>query len=144
MMYEKFDMWLHIPSWNPTCVQSFRFVLFMVFELQGSKLNKKKKKKKQKNWENELFVISPLLVMQFLPYFRYTCMLPIAIILQQQNWIHIESESLNWNFSKNSSRWSSFIWKNAHTALACGVGGITRGIGYIIVHVCNNTTPVSF
>ena len=44
-------------------MQSFRFVLFTVFELQGSKLkNKKKKKKKQKkNWENELFVISPLL-----------------------------------------------------------------------------------
>ena len=33
--------------------------------------------------------------MQFLPYFRYMCMLPIATILQQQNWIHIESESLN-------------------------------------------------
>ena len=39
---------------NPTCVQSFRFVLFTVFE--GSKL-KNKKKKKQKNWENQLFVI---------------------------------------------------------------------------------------
>ena len=36
--------------------------------------------------------------MQFLPYFRYTCMLPIATILWQQNWIHIESESLNWIF----------------------------------------------
>ena len=67
-------------------MQSFRFVLFTVFELQGSKLKKKKKNnKKQKNWENELFVISPLLVMQFLPYFRYTCMLPIATILWQQN-----------------------------------------------------------
>ena len=70
-------------------MQSFRFVLFTGFELQGSKLNKKKKKKKkkkkQKNWENELFVISPLLVMQFLPYFRCTCMLPIATILWQQN-----------------------------------------------------------
>ena len=52
-------------------------------EIQGFKLNKKKKKKKQKNWENELFVISPLLVMQFLPYFRYTCMLSIATILRQ-------------------------------------------------------------
>ena len=83
MMYEKFNMLLHIPSWNPTCVQSFRFVLFTVFELQGSKLNNNNKK--QKNWENELFVISPLLVMQILPYFRYTCMLPIATILQQQN-----------------------------------------------------------
>ena len=38
---------------------SFRFVLFMVFEIQGFKLNNtnKKKKKKQKNLENELFVI---------------------------------------------------------------------------------------
>ena len=62
------------------------FVLFTVFELQGSKLKKKKNNnKKQKNWENELFVISPLLGMQFLPYFRYICMLPIATILQQQN-----------------------------------------------------------
>ena len=82
--YENFNMWLHVPSWNPTCVQSFRFVLFMVFKLQGSKL--KNNNKKQKNWENELFVISPLLVMQFLPYFRYTCMLPIATILRRQNW----------------------------------------------------------
>ena len=60
-MYEKFNMCLHDPSWNPTCVQSFRFELFTVFEIQGSKLNKKKKQ--QKNWENELFVLSPLLVM---------------------------------------------------------------------------------
>ena len=75
MMYKKFNM-LHDPSWNPFCVQSFRFELYMVFELQGSKL------KKKKNWENEL---SPLLVMQFLPYFRYTCMLPIGTILHQQN-----------------------------------------------------------
>ena len=74
-----------VPSWNPTCVQSFRFVLFTVFEIQGFKLKKKKKKKKQKNWENELFVISSLLVMQFSPYFRCMCMLPIATILWQQN-----------------------------------------------------------
>ena len=74
-------------------MQSFRFELFMVFEIEGCKLKKKKKnnnnnnkkKKKQKNWENELFVISPLLGMQFLPYFRYTCMLPIATILWQNN-----------------------------------------------------------
>ena len=59
-------------------------ILLTVFETQGFKL-KKKKKKKQKNWENEPFVISPLLVMQFSPYFRYTCMLSIATILQQQN-----------------------------------------------------------
>ena len=68
-------------------MQSFRFELFMVFEIQGHKLKKKKKKnkKKQKNWENELFVISLLLGMQFLPYFRYTCMLPIATLLWQNN-----------------------------------------------------------
>ena len=50
MMYEKFNMWLHDPLWNPTCVQSFRFLLFMVFEIQGSKLKKKNNnnsKKKQ-------------------------------------------------------------------------------------------------
>ena len=64
MMCEKFNMSLHDPLWNPTCVQSFRFELFTVFEIQGSKLKKNNKKKKQKkNWENELFIISPLLVM---------------------------------------------------------------------------------
>ena len=64
------------------CVQSCRFELFTVFEIQGSKLNNNNnKKQKKKNWENKLFVISPLLMMQFLPYFRYTCMLPIATIL---------------------------------------------------------------
>ena len=61
--------------------------LLWVLELQGSKLNNNNNNnnKKQKNWENELFVISPLLVMQFLPYFGKGCMLPIATILQQQN-----------------------------------------------------------
>ena len=70
-------------------MQSFRFLLFTVFEIQGFKLNNNNNnnnnKKQKKNWENELFVISLLLVMQFLPYFRYTCMLPIATIVQQQN-----------------------------------------------------------
>ena len=66
-------------------MQSFRFELFTVFELQGSKLKNNNNNNKQKNWENELFVISLLLVMQFLLYFRYTCMLAIATILQQQN-----------------------------------------------------------
>ena len=46
-------------------MQSFRFIVFTVFEIQGRKLNNNKKKK-QKNWENKLFVISSLLVMQFL------------------------------------------------------------------------------
>ena len=61
MMYEKFYMQLHVPSWNLTCVQSFRSVLSTVFEIQGLKLNN------NNNLENEPFVISPLLVMQFLP-----------------------------------------------------------------------------
>ena len=70
-------------------MQSFRLELFTVFEIQGSKLKKKKKnEKKQKNWENELFVISPLLVMQFLPYFRYTCMLPIVTIVHPYHKTH--------------------------------------------------------
>ena len=36
-------------------------------EIQGLKLKNKKKKKKQKkkNWRNELFAISPMLVVQF-------------------------------------------------------------------------------
>ena len=65
-------------------MQSFRFALFTVCEIQGSKLKKKKKKKKKKNnnnnnnkqkkkknWENEHFAIFPMFVMQILPYFRY-------------------------------------------------------------------------
>ena len=81
--YKKFNMSLHVPSLNPTHVQSFRLVLFTVYEIQGFKLNyNNNNNNKQKNWENELFVISLLLVMQFLPYFRYTCMLPIATILR--------------------------------------------------------------
>ena len=82
MMHEKFNMCLHDLSWNPTCVQSLRIVQFTFFEIQGSKL---KNNNKQKNWENELFVISLLLVMQLSPYFRHTCILPIATILWQKN-----------------------------------------------------------
>ena len=59
--------------------------VFTVVKIQGRKLKNNSNKKKQKNWENEIFVISPLLVMQFLLYFMYTCMLPIATILWQQN-----------------------------------------------------------
>ena len=69
---------------RPVCKVSDLNLLWFL-ELQGSKLNNNNNNKKQKNWENELFVISPLLVMQFLPYFRKGCMLPIATILQQQN-----------------------------------------------------------
>ena len=78
-------MGLHDPSWNPTCMQSFKFELVKVFEIEGSEL-----KNKKKNWENELFVIS--LVSDEI---CYTCMLSISTILQWQKWIHIESESLN-------------------------------------------------
>ena len=49
-----------LSTWNPTCVQSFRFELSTVFEVQGLKLNNKKNKQQQKNWENELFVIISL------------------------------------------------------------------------------------
>ena len=52
----------HIPLWNPTCVQSFRFEVIMVFEIQGLKL----KNKKRKNWRNEPFAISPMIVVQIL------------------------------------------------------------------------------
>ena len=59
------------------CKVSYLYILFTVFEIQGFKL----KKKKKKNWEDEHFVLSPLLGMQFLPYLRYTCMLHVATIL---------------------------------------------------------------
>ena len=48
----------------------------MVFEITGLKLNKKKK-----NWRNGLFAISPMLVVQFSPNFRYTYILISAFIL---------------------------------------------------------------
>ena len=55
-------------------MQSLIFELFTVFEIQGSKLkNNNNNNNKQKNWENELFAISLLLVMEFLPYFRSMC-----------------------------------------------------------------------
>ena len=59
MMYEKLNMLLHDPSWNPICVQSLRFVLFTYFEIQGHKLNNNNNNNKQKNnWENEPLVIT--------------------------------------------------------------------------------------
>ena len=58
-------------------------ILFTIFEIQGSKLNNNNNK--QKNWENELFVISPLLKRQCLPYFSYPYILPMATILWCQN-----------------------------------------------------------
>ena len=63
VVYKHFNRCLHIPSWNPTCVQSFRFEFFTVFEIQGLKL-KNKKKKQKKNCRNGFFAISPMLVVQ--------------------------------------------------------------------------------
>ena len=97
IVYKHFNMWMHIPLWNPTCVQSFRFELLMVFEIQGLKL-KNNNNKKQKNLRNELFAMSPMLVVQFKPNFRYTYILTLAIILWCQKWMITESESANQNF----------------------------------------------
>ena len=46
--------------------------------------NNDKKKKKKKNWRNRLFVISPMFVVQFSPYFRCTYILTSAINLRCQ------------------------------------------------------------
>ena len=62
-------MRLHDLSWNLTCVQSFRFVLFTVFEIHGLKLNNNNKEK----------------------------ILTLVIILWCQKWIIAESESVNMN-----------------------------------------------
>ena len=69
IVYKHFDRSLHVGSLNPTCVQNFKPVLLMIFEIQGFKLKNKndndnndnKKKKKKKNWRNRLFAISPCL-----------------------------------------------------------------------------------
>ena len=61
MMYEKLNMLLHDPSWNPICLKSLRFLLFMVFEIQGRKLNynnTNNNNNNQNNWKNKLLVIS--------------------------------------------------------------------------------------
>ena len=66
IVYKHFDRLLHIRILDPTGVQNFRPVAFMVFEIQGLKLNnkkkKKKKKKQKKNRRNGLSAISPMLV----------------------------------------------------------------------------------
>ena len=97
IVYKNFDRSLHIGSSDPTCVQNFRSITLMVFEILGFKL-KKNDNDKKKNWRNELFAISPMLIFQFKLNFRYTYMLILAIILQCQKWIMTESESANWNF----------------------------------------------
>ena len=73
-----FDRSLHVGSLNPTCVQNFRLVPLMVFEIQGFKLKKENDNdndKKKKNWRNGLFAISPMFVVQFSPNFRCTYIL---------------------------------------------------------------------
>ena len=67
IVYKYFDQSLHIRLSDPTCVQKFRPVPTMGFEIQGLKLNNnnKKKKQKKKNWRNGLFTISPMFVVQF-------------------------------------------------------------------------------
>ena len=85
-----------VESLDPTCVQNFRTVPLMVFEILG--FNLKNKNNKKKNWRNRPFAISPMLVVQFQPNFRCTYILTSAIILWCQKWIITESEGANWNF----------------------------------------------
>ena len=65
IVYKRFDRSLHIVSSDPTCVQNFRPVLLMVFDIQGFKLKNENDNKKRKNWRNGFFAISPMLVVQF-------------------------------------------------------------------------------
>ena len=73
IVYKHLDRSLHVGSSDLTCVQNFRPVPLMVFEIQGFKLknknnkndNKNDNKKRKKNWRNGLFAISPMLVVQF-------------------------------------------------------------------------------
>ena len=58
VVYKHFDRLLHVRSLDPTCVQNFRSVPVMVFEIVGFKL----KNKNKKNWRSGLFAIS---VVQF-------------------------------------------------------------------------------
>ena len=63
--YKHFDRSLHVKSSDPTCVQNFRPVPLMVFEIQGFKLKNENNNDKKKNWRNGLFAIYPMLVVQF-------------------------------------------------------------------------------
>ena len=103
VVYKHFYRSLHVGSSDPTCVQNFRPVPLMVFEIQGFKLKNKNddnndKKIKKKNWRNRLFSISPMFVVQFSPNFRCKYILALAIILRCQKWIITESESVNLKF----------------------------------------------
>ena len=65
IVYKRFDRSLHVGSSDPTCVQDFRPVPFMVFETQGFKLKNENDNNDKKNWRNGLFAISPMSVIQF-------------------------------------------------------------------------------
>ena len=64
IVYKHFYKSLHVGSSDPTCVQNFRPVFLTVFEILGFKL-KMKKNDNKKNCINELFAISPILMVQF-------------------------------------------------------------------------------
>ena len=103
-------MWLHDPSCNPTCVQSFRFELFTVFEIQGSKLNKKKKKKKQKNWENELhicyiFIVSDAIFTIFYVHMYVAHSYHSAATELNSHW--------KWKFKSDFSNERAWCWKTS-------------------------------
>ena len=100
IVYKHFDRSLHVGSSDPICVQNFRSVPLMVFEIQGFKLKNKNNDNddKKKNWRNRLFAISPMFVVQLSPNFRCTHILTLAIILWCQKWIITENESVNLKF----------------------------------------------
>ena len=62
ILYKRVDRSMQIKSLDPTCMQNFRPVSLIGFEIQGLKLNNKNDKK---NWRNGLCAISPMLVVQF-------------------------------------------------------------------------------
>ena len=60
VVYKHFDKLLHIRPSVFTCVQNFRLVAIMNFEILGFKL--KNDDNDKKNWRNNLFTISPMLL----------------------------------------------------------------------------------
>ena len=64
IVYKHFDRSLHVGSSDSICVQNFRPVPLMVFEILGFKL-KNENDNNDKNWRNGLFAISPMLVVPF-------------------------------------------------------------------------------
>ena len=59
-----FERSLHIKSSNPACVQNFRPLPLMVFEILVFNLKNKNNNNDKKNWRNGLFAIYPMLVVQ--------------------------------------------------------------------------------